>query len=82
MTKAGVTRAADVCATAEKAVAAARDYVEQQDLRGSWFELGGSSLDAARLVTRLRQELGVRTTLTDLLLAPSVHDFLTALGSP
>jgi hypothetical protein len=58
----------------------AREYVDQPDLAGSWFELGGSSLDAARLVSRLSQ-MGLRVALSDLLDAPSVRDYLTVAAA-
>lgn len=61
-----------------RAVALARRYVDRDGLDGGWFALGGSSIDAARLVTALDQELGVRLSLRDLLGAGSVEDCLLA----
>lgn len=54
----------------------AADYVEGDGLDAGWFALGGSSLDAARLVSRAHVELGVRLNLGDLLDADSVADYL------
>jgi acyl carrier protein len=61
-----------------RAVDLARRYLDTSDLDGAWFALGGSSLDAARLVSALDQELGVTLSLRDLLCATSVRDCLTA----
>jgi acyl carrier protein len=61
------------------AVEIARRYVESPDLDGAWFAIGGSSLDAARLISALDQELGVTLSLRDLLCADSVHDCLAAV---
>jgi Phosphopantetheine attachment site len=47
-----------------------------------WFELGGSSLDAARLATRAREEFEIQLSLRDLLQADSLLAYLTeACGS-
>lgn len=58
------------------AVDLAQRYLDAPDLDGAWFALGGSSLDAARLVSALDQELGVTLSLRDLLCATSVRDCL------
>jgi amino acid adenylation domain-containing protein len=55
---------------------AARAYLVDHDLEQSWFELGGSSLDAAQLVSQLRGRHGVAVELRDLLLTPSVGELL------
>jgi hypothetical protein len=60
------------------AVDLARRYLDGSNLDGAWFALGGSSLDAARLVSALDQELGVTLSLRDLLCAGSVHDCVVA----
>ncbi|MER6465211.1 acyl carrier protein [Streptomyces sp. NPDC001288] len=61
-----------------QALKLARTYLGQEDLDGGWFELGGSSLDAARLVSSLEHDHGWEIALQDLLTAPSVADLLTA----
>ena len=58
----------------------ARGYLPADDLGEGWFELGGSSLDAARLVSRSVRELGVELRLSDLLSARSLSDYFTATG--
>jgi amino acid adenylation domain-containing protein len=57
----------------------AREYLDGEHLDGPWFQLGGSSLDAAKLVSRLEHDLGLSATLQDLLNAESVADFLRRL---
>lgn len=54
----------------------ARTFLDRDDLNGSWFELGGSSLDAARLVSSLGHDHGWDLALQDLLMASSVADVL------
>ncbi|WP_329347615.1 phosphopantetheine-binding protein [Streptomyces sp. NBC_01261] len=61
-----------------QALKLARTYLGRDDLNGGWFELGGSSLDAARLVSSLDHDHGWKIALQDLLTAPSVADLLTA----
>ncbi|MER7640081.1 acyl carrier protein [Streptomyces sp. NPDC126522] len=61
-----------------QALKLARTYLGQDDLNGGWFDLGGSSLDAARLVSSLDHDHGWKVALQDLLAAPSVADLLTA----
>jgi hypothetical protein len=61
-----------------RAVALARRYLDSDRLDGGWFRLGGSSIDAARLVSALDHELGVRLSLRDLLSAGSVEECLLA----
>ncbi|WP_405770559.1 phosphopantetheine-binding protein [Actinacidiphila glaucinigra] len=61
-----------------QALKLARTYLGQEDLDGGWFELGGSSLDAARLVSSLEHDHGWEIALPDLLTAPSVAGLLTA----
>ncbi|MEW2304805.1 phosphopantetheine-binding protein [Streptomyces sp. NPDC006655] len=61
-----------------QALKLARTYLGQEDLDGGWFELGGSSLDAARLVSSLEHDHGWEIALQDLLTAPSVAGLLTA----
>ncbi len=69
-------RAAASSGADTSAVELARRYVDSSDLDGSWFVLGGSSLDAARLVSALDQELGITLSLRELLCAESVHECL------
>lgn len=54
----------------------AAGYVEDGELDGPWFDLGGSSVDAARLVSWLEREHGVPVELKALLTAGSVRDCL------
>ncbi|MEU2336065.1 acyl carrier protein [Streptomyces sp. NPDC013172] len=61
-----------------QALKLARTYLGQEDLDGGWFELGGSSLDAARLVSSLEHDHSWEIALQDLLAAPSVAGLLTA----
>jgi aryl carrier-like protein len=70
----------DDATEAERILATARQFVEQSDLRGSWFELGGSSMGAAQFVSRLRKQ-GTRVTLAQLLRATSVHELLADLAA-
>ncbi|WLQ31990.1 AMP-binding protein [Streptomyces castrisilvae] len=57
---------------------AARAFLLDEDLDKSWFELGGSSLDAAQLVSRLRSRGLAEIELRDLLLTSSVEEYLTS----
>ncbi|MCS0600839.1 acyl carrier protein [Streptomyces sp. LP11] len=68
--------------TRAQALKLARTYLGQEDLDGGWFELGGSSLDAARLVSSLEHDHGWEIALQDLLTAPSVADLLAAPATP
>lgn len=61
-----------------QALKLARTYLGRDDLDGGWFDLGGSSLDAARVVSSLDHDHGWKIALQDLLDAPSVADLLTA----
>lgn len=65
-----------------QALKLARTYLGRDDLNGGWFDLGGSSLDAARLVSSLDHDHGWKIALQDLLTAPSVAELLTAPGAP
>ncbi|WP_328827029.1 MULTISPECIES: acyl carrier protein [unclassified Streptomyces] len=65
-----------------QALKLARTYLGRDDLSGGWFDLGGSSLDAARLVSSLDHDHGWTIALQDLLTAPSIADLLTAPGAP
>lgn len=65
-----------------QALKLASTYLGQDDLNGGWFDLGGSSLDAARLVSSLDHDHGWKIALQDLLAAPSVAELLTAPGAP
>lgn len=58
----------------------ARGYLPGGALGEGWFELGGSSLDAARLVSRSVRELGVELRLGDLLSAGSLSEYFAATG--
>jgi amino acid adenylation domain-containing protein len=53
-----------------------RDILECGDvgIEDSFFDLGGHSLRAARVVTRIRAELGAQVALGDFLLAPTIAD--------
>lgn len=66
--------------TRDAALALARSIVDSENLAMSWFAAGGSSLDAARLVSRLTGELGLAATVRRLLEAPSVEEYLTGLA--
>jgi hypothetical protein len=63
------------------ALALASRLLGGSSLDGAWFDLGGSSIDAARLVSALDQDLGLRLGLRDLLDAPSVRELLATLPS-
>jgi hypothetical protein len=65
-----------------QALKLARTYLGQDDLDGGWFELGGSSLDAARLVSSLEHDHGWEIALQDLLTAPSVAGLLAVTPTP
>ncbi|MEU2621497.1 phosphopantetheine-binding protein [Streptomyces sp. NPDC007157] len=65
-----------------QALKLARTYLGQDGLDGGWFELGGSSLDAARLVSSLEHDHGWEIALQDLLTAPSVAELLAAPVTP
>ncbi|HEX8363580.1 MAG TPA: amino acid adenylation domain-containing protein, partial [Longimicrobium sp.] len=52
------------------------DQVGRQD---SFFELGGHSLRAVRVVSRVRQDLGIEVALGDLFLHPVLADFARGL---
>jgi amino acid adenylation domain-containing protein len=64
----------------DAALAFARSALGTDELDRSWFSAGGSSLDAARLVTRLTSELSLTATVRDLLEATSVRAYLTGLA--
>jgi amino acid adenylation domain-containing protein len=55
-------------------------YLDNDDLSRPWFELGGSSLDAARLVSRAAKEVGLQLNLLDLLEADSVRGYIDGLA--
>jgi hypothetical protein len=57
----------------------ARQCAGSDDLNAAWFQLGASSLDAARLISQLGQELGITATLRSLLEAESVEAYLATL---
>jgi amino acid adenylation domain-containing protein len=54
--------------------------VDSIDQSGSFFELGGNSLTAARLVAQLRNDFGVDCTLADFFAAPRFGDFVRLLA--
>jgi amino acid adenylation domain-containing protein len=63
----------------EAALALARATLQTGEIGTPWFSAGGSSLDAARLVTRLTLELGLSATVRQLLEASSVEAYLAGL---
>ncbi|MEV5242477.1 amino acid adenylation domain-containing protein [Streptomyces cinnamoneus] len=63
----------------QPALALAHTVLPDGDLDAPWFELSASSLDAARLVSRLGQELGLPAVLKELLTADSVEAYLLGL---
>ncbi|SNT58642.1 Aryl carrier domain-containing protein [Actinomadura meyerae] len=46
----------------------------------SFFELGGDSLAAARILTRVRERTGVSLTILDIFDAPTLAEFSSVLG--
>ncbi|MBA5848874.1 non-ribosomal peptide synthetase [Gordonia amicalis] len=52
--------------------------LEQVSVTESFFDLGGSSLSAARIAARVSDELGVEVTVRDVFDAPSVRELLSA----
>jgi hypothetical protein len=46
----------------------------------SFFELGGNSLSAAQVVIRIREELGVEMSITDLVEAPTAGELAARIG--
>lgn len=60
---------------------AAARFVDLSGPDADWFALGGSSLDAARLVSVLKHELDIDLDLQVLLLAPSVQGLLEDQGA-
>lgn len=63
----------------ETIIGMAGEVLGSDRLGGRWFELGGSSMDAARLVSRVLIELGVELSVVDLLSTPDVSAYLGAL---
>ena len=53
--------------------------IEQASVTDSFFDLGGSSLSAARIAARVSDELGVEVTVRDVFDAPSVRELLSAI---
>lgn len=45
-----------------------------------YFELGGDSLNALRIVGRIRRDLGVRVRISDLATRPTVAAFADVVG--
>ncbi|MEW2577309.1 amino acid adenylation domain-containing protein [Streptomyces syringium] len=64
----------------QPALELAHSVLPDGDLDAPWFELSASSLDAARLVSRLGQELGLAPVLKELLTADSVKAYLLGLA--
>jgi acyl carrier protein len=62
-------------ATEERVLALAHELLQRQDfgVTANFFEVGGHSLLAARLVTRLRAEFGIEFPLTALYSSPTVR---------
>jgi len=52
------------------------------DTRDSFFDLGGDSLQAARLLTRIRKEFSRELTFSDLLAAPTIERLAWNLERP
>ncbi|KAB2390323.1 acyl carrier protein [Actinomadura montaniterrae] len=46
----------------------------------SFFELGGDSLTAARILTRVRERLGRSLTILDIFDAPTLGEFSEVVG--
>jgi amino acid adenylation domain-containing protein len=53
---------------------------EMSDPDQSFFELGGNSLSAAQVVIRIREELGVEMSITDLVEAPTAGELAARIG--
>ncbi|MEG7168325.1 phosphopantetheine-binding protein, partial [Pseudomonas aeruginosa] len=54
--------------------------VERVGLTDNFFELGGHSLLATRLVSRIRQDLGIEVSLKSLFEQPVLQGFVESLG--
>ncbi|WP_185981988.1 non-ribosomal peptide synthetase [Gordonia rubripertincta] len=54
--------------------------LEQVSVTESFFDLGGSSLSAARIAARVSDELGVEVTVRDVFDTPSVRELLSAIS--
>jgi len=52
---------------------------QQIELTDNFFDLGGDSLCAARVVSRLHEQLGVQLRLEDLMRTPTVHGTVAAV---
>ncbi|WP_232357868.1 non-ribosomal peptide synthetase [Paraneptunicella aestuarii] len=55
--------------------------VERVGIRDNFFELGGHSLIATRMVSMVREALGVEVPLRYVFLAPTIEDFAKELSS-
>jgi amino acid adenylation domain-containing protein len=54
---------------------------EKIGVTNSFFELGGHSLLATKLVNRIHKEFGIKVTLKDMLMEPTIESMSIALGA-
>jgi acyl carrier protein len=56
--------------------------LDSVDLDQSFFDLGGHSLSAMRLLSRIEQDTGIKVRLIELFRAPNLRAFAAQLATP
>jgi acyl carrier protein len=58
------------------------EVLETDDLsvEDNFFQLGGTSLDAMEIVTRIKKSLGIIVFVTAIFEAPTIREFVAAIG--